>query len=617
MWIHKLPDFVINRLKAWEIVQRPASLLKELVENSLDAWATKIEVNINDGGKSFLSVQDNGSGIELSDMDLLLERYATSKISSEKDLYSLESYGFRWEALASIAEVSKITVLTKTQYAEIGTKLVRRGNVNVVRHMGVPFEHWTLITVEDLFYNVPARLKFLKSAQTEFYYCYNYFLDVSLYHYDKAFILKKNDKIVFDLKPASELHTRILDLYKKDWGEKLISFSQSEEWITMRWILSDSSLRFWSAENIKIYVNGRPVQDRVIRRALLDAYSRQIAPWEYPMAILMVEVDPASVDVNVHPWKLEVKFSDSQKVYQFVHDSVQDTLWKHKIGAAGAEFFRSQDKLTGIQSPSRIEKGEPSHFNSAQSVNSNTNWKLDFSNMLDGISIGNSTTSEPQRKVQQSMLWFEKPWMQVSQFWSFDQEEVKSQYLFHPDLWEYQILGQARNSYIVLQSDTALYRVDQHALAERIAFEKMKLSQDHAPENLLQPLKFEITQIPNLAEKIEELNTLGFEISMLSESVVVIYAIPKVFVQYPIDMQTLLNHVLYLEKITFEHLLDGIYATKACKASIKAWHKLSYLQMQQLIQDGFEHIPWMFVCQHWRPFFIKMEKWDVDKLFDR
>jgi DNA mismatch repair ATPase MutL len=130
-------------------------------------------------------------------------------------------------------------------------------------------------------------------------------------------------------------------------------------------------------------------------------------------------------------------------------------------------------------------------------------------------------------------------------------------------------------------------------------------------------LKFEITQIPNLSEKIEELNALWFEISMLSDSVVVIYSIPKVFVQYPVDLQLLLNHVLYLEKITFEHLLDWIYATKACKGSIKAWHKLSYLQMQQLVKDWFEHIPWMFVCQHWRPFFIKMWKWDIDKLFDR
>ena len=616
MWIHKLPDFVINRLKAWEIVQRPASLLKELVENSLDAWATKIEININDWWKTFLSVQDDGSWIELSDMDLLLERYATSKIATEKDLYSLESYWFRWEALASIAEVSKITVLTKTQYAEIWTKLVRRWNENVIRHMGVPFNHGTLITVEDLFYNVPARLKFLRSSQTEFYYCYNYFLDVALFHYDKAFVLKKNDKVIFDLKPVDELQPRILDLYKKDWGEKLITFSQKDEWISMAGILSDSSLRFWSAENIKIYVNARPVQDRVVRRALLDAYSRQIAPWEYPMAIIMLEVDPSSVDVNVHPWKLEVKFSDSQKVYQFVHDGVQETLWKHKIWAAGVEFFKNQEKQSDASfSSAWWDRGESSASWMSQSFQKTSSWKPDFTSMFDAVSLWEQSES---RKVQQSMLGFDTPKAQISQFWSFDQQtQPQEEFLFHPDIWEYQILWQAWNSYIVLQSDTALYWIDQHALAERIAFEKMKLSQDHTPESLLQPLKFEITQIPNLSEKIEELNALWFEISMLSDSVVVIYSIPKVFVQYPVDMQLLLNHVLYLEKITFEHLLDWIYATKACKGSIKAWHKLSYLQMQQLVKDWFEHIPWMFVCQHWRPFFIKMWKWDIDKLFDR
>lgn len=205
----------------------------------------------------------------------------------------------------------------------------------------------------------------------------------------------------------------------------------------------------------------------------------------------------------------------------------------------------------------------------------------------------------------------------ISQLGSFDQAEQQEQSYFHQDLGTYQILGQLWNAYIALQADTALYLIDQHALAERIAFEKMKRSQDHSPENLLQPLKFEVSQILNLSEKIEELNQLGFEISFLSEQVIVIYAIPKVFVQYPIDINLLLNHVLYLEKIDFSHLLDGIYATKACKASIKAGHKLSYLQMQQLVQDGFEHIPGMFVCQHGRPFFVKMSKGDIDKLFDR
>ena len=329
MSIHKLPDFVINRLKAWEVVQRPASLLKELVENSLDAGATELIITINDGGKSFLSLQDNGCGIELSDMDLLLERYATSKIDSEQDLFSLKSYGFRGEALASIAEVSKISVLTKTKYAEIWTKLVRRGNENVIKHLGVPFEHGTLITVEDLFYNVPARLKFLKSAQTEFYYCYNYFVDIALYHYDKAFILKKNDKLIFDLKPARDLQNRILDLFKKDWWEKLIPLAQKFEKLEISGVVSDASLRFGSGENIKIYVNERPIQDKIIRKALMDAYARQITPGEYPMAILMFKIEPSEVDVNVHPAKLQVKFADSQMIYQVVYQTISELLGKH------------------------------------------------------------------------------------------------------------------------------------------------------------------------------------------------------------------------------------------------------------------------------------------------
>lgn len=606
MSIHRLPDFVINRLKAWEVVQRPASLLKELVENSLDAGATELIITINDGGKSFLSLQDNGCGIELSDMDLLLERYATSKIDSEQDLFSLKSYGFRGEALASIAEVSKISVLTKTKYAEIWTKLVRRGNENVIKHLGVPFEHGTLITVEDLFYNVPARLKFLKSAQTEFYYCYNYFVDIALYHYDKAFILKKNDKLVFDLKPARDLQSRILDIFKKDWWEKLIPLAQKFEKLEISGVISDASLRFGSGENIKIYVNERPIQDKIIRKALMDAYVRQITPGEYPLAILMFKIDPSEVDVNVHPAKLQVKFADSQMIYQVVYQTISELLGKHKIWFVGSEFF--QWKGTASSSSFAQSSAFPSQ-------------KPDFSAFLaaEGKEGQKSDFLSPWiggRKAENEAL-FGLWGSQISQFGSLDAEQNQEQFYFHKDIGEYQILGQLRNMYIALQADTALYLIDQHALAERIAFEKMKTSQDLTSESLLQPLKFEVTQIVHLEQKIEELNQLGFEISLLSENVIVIYAIPKVFVQYPVDMWVLLNYVLYLEEITFDHLLDGVYATKACKASIKAGHKLSYLQMQQLVQDGFEFIPGMFVCQHGRPFFVKMDKKHVDGLFDR
>lgn len=593
MAIHKLADYVINRLKAGEVVEKPASILKELVENSLDAGATNIEVCVNDGGKSYLSVQDNGSWIELSDMDMVLERYATSKIETDEDLYSIASYGFRGEALASIAEVSKTTILTKTPYAEIGTKLVKKWPELVLRNQPVGFEHWTLVSVEDLFYNVPARLKFLKSAQTEFFYCYNYFVDVALWHYDKAWILKKNDKVSFDLKPTRDLKERIVDVYKKDWRKNLKDFAIDREYVTLKGVVSDAGLRFGSAENIKIYVNGRPVQDKIIRKALMDAYNRQLTPGEYPFVVLMLDVDPKMVDVNVHPAKLQVKFADSKFVYQLVYDTVSETLWGNKIAQ---QYINYSSKG---YSPTK-----------------------ETSAVLDSVIADFWNSIADHQPSAEKLFAFDQAtshWtQQVTSMFGLDSlTEWSSSTFFHQEVWEYQILWQLWNSYIVLQAQDAVYYVDQHALAERISFETMKKEQKLDPEPLLQPLKFEITQIANLEEKISELNQLGFDISMLGENVVVIYAIPQVFVLNPVDMQVLLNHVLYLEEITFDHLMDGVYASKACKTSIKAGHKLSLLQMEQLVMDGFEKIPGLFVCQHGRPFFVRIDKKEIDKMFDR
>ena len=254
MAIRRLPEYLINRLKAGEIVERPASILKELVENSLDAGATNIIIDIHDGGKSLISVEDDGSGIELSDMELLFERYATSKIYGEQDLFNLMSYGFRGEALASIAEVSKTTVISKTEYSEIGTKITKLGIDPIITHQPVGFDHGTIVTIEDLFYNVPARQKFLKHAQTEFFYCYNYVVDIALMHPDKTFVFKKNDKIIFDLQPRDSLLERMMDIYKKDRSEHIKEFEHVSEELSIYGVVGNSQLLFWSAENIKIYV---------------------------------------------------------------------------------------------------------------------------------------------------------------------------------------------------------------------------------------------------------------------------------------------------------------------------------------------------------------------------
>ncbi len=608
MAIQKLADYIINRLKAGEIVERPASILKELVENSLDAEATKIEISLVDGGKTFLSVQDNGTGIELSDMDLVLERYATSKIRNDEDLYNIASYGFRGEALASISEVSKTTILTKTAFAQIGTKLVKKGAEVVITNQPVGFEKGTLVQVENLFYNVPARLKFLKSSQTEFFYCYNYFLDFALWHYDKEWILKKNDKIVFDLKPVRDLKERITDLYKKDWNKNLKEFVAEEDYLKIRGVVSDASLRFGSMENIKIYVNGRIVQDKIIKKAIMDAYHRQIAPGEYPFVVLMVDIDPKMVDVNVHPAKLQVKFVDHNKVYGLVYQKIREILGENKIQEY---FFDKKD-----------EKSDSSSFSF---------WENKDTTQSSDSAFENTSQPSSQPKINPASLSFddifpeqnEKPTINqqkitMNSIFGLDQLTPTVQKTFFTDeIGEYQVIGQIWNSYIVLQSREALFYIDQHALAERIAFETMKKEQDLSQEPLLQPLKFEITQVPNLEEKIEELNELGFDISFLGENVIVIYAIPHLFLVHPVDIQTLFNHVLYLEKITFDQLVEGAYATRACKTSIKAGNKLSLPQMEQLVQEGFEKIPWMFVCQHGRPFFVRVEKKEIDKFFDR
>lgn len=584
MAIRKLPEYLINRLKAGEIVERPASIIKELIENSLDAGATTIKIDIHDWGKSFISIEDNGSWIELSDMDLLFERYATSKIYGEQDLFNLSSYGFRWEALASIAEVSKTTIISKTEYSEIGTKVTKLWMDPIIKHQPVGFAHGTLVTIQDLFYNVPARLKFLKSSQTEFFYCYNYIVDIAIMHSDKTFIFKKNDKVVFDLQPRDSLMERIMDIYKKDRSKHIKEITHQGEELSLYGIVGNAQLLFWSAENIKIYVNKRPVWDKVIRKALMDAYYRQIAPNEYPLAILMIDAKPSFVDVNVHPRKLEVKFADSRKVYDIIYSNVKKALWEQRISTISQQFSR-------LEMPSNSSPEVVSMFGAQ-----------DFAHIVE-TNAGEETIAHVNVT-------------QATMFSPNEQEQLRDK-----EIGEYKVIGQLWDSYILLESTDALYYIDQHALAERILFEKIKASLKEtdrpSSEILLQPITIEVANIPNLDQKLDEINALGFDISLIGENKIAIYSVPQIFSLYKIDMEKIFNHILYLETITFDHILDKIFATHACKVSIKAWDRLSLPEMTNLVKDGFIHIAGLFVCQHGRPFFIKTEKKDIDSFVDR
>ena len=560
MPIRKLPEYMITRLKAWEVIERPASVVKELVENSLDAGATYIKVSINDGGKSLICVEDDGSGIELTDMDLLLENYTTSKIYGEQDLLNLKTYGFRWESLAEIAEVSKVTIISKTWYSEIGTKLVKLGESLTVNHLPVGFDNGTMVLVQDLFYNAPTKLKSLKSSQTEFFFCYNYFVDVALCHYDKSFALRKNDKSIFDLKATDSLMERITQVYKKDYSKNLKHIQTADNEIHLTWFVSDSGLTFGSWDNIKIYINGRPVQDKIIKRALMDAYARQITPNEYPFAVLMLNTQPGVVDVNVNTEKSEIKFSDPQKIYQIVYDAISRI------------FGEKSHEINKSLQPPFIKGG------AAQSAG--------FRERGDGT----------------------KSWMPLD----VDQDLI---------IGDYKIIGQLWDNYIILQWNDGIYYIDQQALAERIVFEKMKkdikIESNLKPDILLQPLLLEIPKVANIDDKIAKVNELWFDCSVFSENRIIAYAMPQIFVMYKVDLEKLFAHILLLDQIDFVTVLDQILIGRACKTSVKAGNTMSLFQMIELVKEGFDMMENMFTSPSGKPFFVKSDKKELDKFFER
>ncbi|MFA7298399.1 MAG: DNA mismatch repair endonuclease MutL [Candidatus Absconditabacterales bacterium] len=554
MAIRKLPEYLVDRLKTGEIIERPATVIKELVENSLDAGANTIQITIHDGGKSFISVEDDGSGIELSDMDFLFERYTTSKIYGEQDLFNLNSYGFRGEALANISKVSKTTIISKTEYSEIGTKITKVGMDPIIKHQPVGFAHGTIVIVQDLFYNVSEKLKSLKSSQTEFFYCYNYIVDIAIMYPNKTFVFKKNDKVVFNLQPKDTLIERITDIYKKDRSKHSKQLQYIGEEISLSGVVGDTQVSFGSPENIKIYINKRPIQDKGLIKVITDVYNKKLLPNEYPLAILMIDTKPNFVDVNRDPKKLEVKFTDARKVCDIVYSHIQEVLGGQKISTA------SNISVSDIE--------EIKH--TAEIIRSPSN----------------------------------------------EQEQLRDK-----EIGEYKIIGQIRNSYIILESQDTMYYIDQYALAERILVEKIKswvkTTSSPSSEILLQPITIPVAIIPNLDHKLDKISSLGFDTSMIGENKIAIYSVPEIFSMYKIDMEKVFNEILYIENITFDTILDKIFSTHACKVSIKAGDRLSFTEMVDLIKDGFASIPGFFLGHYDRPFLIKTEKKDIDTFFDK
>lgn len=610
MSIKILPDQVINRLKAGEVVERPASVIKELIENSLDAQANHISIDIHDGGKQLLLIQDNGTGIEYADSELILARYATSKISSDDDLDHLGSYWFRGEALASIAEVSSITLETKTNFADIGFQVTKDHQLSEIKKVTLPYYHGTKIMIRDLFANTPVRKKFLKSSQTEYFYCYQMCVDFALIRHDIHRTIKKNGNLVHDLPITNDIQSRVIQLFKKDRSQQLYSINYNQANIVINGVISDTTLTFGSNEYCKIYVNGRPVQDRALQKAIMDGYHRQIAHGEYPLAIINIDVPSDMVDVNIHPRKLQVKFIDPWAIFSSLKSCIEETLWDNKV------FHGSHTSV--------IAKNEAIQNWNTPQPNLSIQWTKNSSTVVPFTQQNNERLLSPEENSL-----------------SFKEDVVPSRN-GRPEgsalgaglggkTIDGTIIGQLRDSYIIVQHNTGIWYIDQHALAERIAFEKMTkeiTDRTYWSSTLLHPISIQISATEDIEDIATTLNEMKFETSIWGTNTIIIYKVPDFITSYGIDIEKVMRHMIvrresgdswreHNEISGTKKLLDSILATRACKTSIKAWHKLSLPEMNQLVKDGFTYIPWSFVCQHGRPFCIEIEKKEIDSMFDR
>jgi len=576
LMIKKLPKNVINVISAGEVVERPASIVKELIENSIDAGATKILIDIEQWGNKLIKVQDNGTGISQDDIELSIERYATSKINTMEDIDHIKSFGFRGEALAAISEVSKFTLQSKISDSPIGQQLKKIENLVNIEEIPVSFDHGTNIIIEDIFFNIAVRKKYLKTQQTEYKYIYNTVVDFALDKHDIEFHLVHNKKTILQLPSTNSLWDRILQIYPTSWWDNLVHLDFEDSESSVYGVISKPILKF-NTPMINIFVNSRPIEDRIIKKAIMQAYSRWIQPGSHPFVILFLDMPYDKVDINVHPRKKEVKFIDPGSIFQMIYNTVKRHIESpdnidNKISSTHTSFSKNNYKKPEVTSASNI---------------------LEFGKRI--------------QEERQGEFWIDSPSDSNQESLSIDTN--------------FQIIGQIFNSYILAQKEDKFIIIDQHAVAERIIFEKMRkdLANNHKNSILLTPITKEIKTTPELDKKLEKLQKIWFDISMFGENKVIVYAIPEIFEKYHVNIEFLLDGMIYskLEDLNIDKILEQIFATKACKAAIKANHKLSILEMEQLVKDGVEKIDGFFVCQHGRPSVVSLEKDEIDGMFDR
>ncbi len=612
MRIHSLPTQLVNQIAAGEVVERPSSVVKELVENCFDAGASQVTIEIEQGGARLIKIRDNGCGIVKDDLPLALSRHATSKIASLEDLEQVVSMGFRGEALPSISSVSRLTLISRISSADCAWKVVADGSEQDFNPQPDPHPPGTTVDVRDLFYNTPARRKFLKTEKTEFAHIETLIKRMALSRFDIGFTLSHNQKEVLNLKPAatdSEQEQRVAGICGSAFIENSVRIDfaasglQLSGWVGLpTFSRSQQDMQFF-------YVNGRLVKDKLVSHAVKQAYQDVLFHGRHPVFVLYLTLDPALVDVNAHPAKLEVRFREGRLVHDFLfsalHRSLADLRPGHSVRTIDLSDANCSPEVEGAQDLNSTVSG----YSATQQS------KLGFDN------------KPAYRPPQQASLplHVEEAIQAYASLYPKLEPMIQSSPQVQP---EARPLGHAiahlHNIYILSETANGIILVDAHAAHERVTYERLKQQYQNGSvpsQPLLLPIKIRVSAAEaDLAEQEHAFfNSLGFEVNRSGPETVVLRSIPVLLANS--DLETLIRDVLadigeHGVSRRIQETYNEILAKVACHGSVRAHRRLSIDEMNALLRD-MEQTERIGQCNHGRPTWVELSTQDLDKFFLR
>ena len=643
--IRILDESVSNIIAAGEVVENPASMIKEMIENSLDAKATMIKIEVFKSGVD-VKISDNGIGMDKDDTLLSVERHATSKISKKEDVFNLKTYGFRGEALSSIAAVSKLTILTRTKDSSVGYKISSYGGVvrnfeEVSKNVG------TEVEVRDLFYNTPARKKFLRKTSTEYSKIREIVLKEALANSDVSFSLDLDGKKILQTS-GNGMENTILELFGKSVLKNLKKFEYG--------YLGHVEILRSTKDFLFTFVNNRYVKSLTIERAIIDGYYTKLMKGKYPFAIIFYNTDPKEIDVNVHPSKKIVKFSNDKIVYSEIKSAIDDFFyyadrenWQPNIDLIKKNINLNEKKeMKDDLFSDEVPKIEENKFFSLETFDGKTeneeknqknkenkkNKEYEENRENKENEIGENKNKNyffdkffENKKIEKINEKTDEIFEKNDKTWEINRSKNKSENYkvgtFEKRVGEqieYDILGQIFDTYILVKRNDELEIYDQHIIHERILYEELKekfYGKKIDSTQLLIPKKMEVTSIEKeiIFENIEIFNNFGFEIDEFYENEILIRAVPIFDFRESCEnvFEKLLNDLK--NEVEIKDLREKIIISMSCRGAVKAGQKLSFDEMQNMVRRI--HEVGKYTCPHGRPIIVKLTKNDLDKMFGR